>query len=153
MFNVILHFKNIVFCRFLPTPEGPIRKWDIKVVISCAISKQRQRHGAMFGLVNARFVHTIKHDVNIRYHPRIPFKQLQQSPYRKHHSALHTRVIKIQIQSTFINDHPKCRKILRLHYVILGYPSTRPGLQIVMDKPENFWALGGWLRGLETAPF
>lgn len=126
--------------KYLPTPERPIRKWNVIVLPSGTIPKKRQRHRFMLSSVDSRLIHAIKHYIHIRYHPRIPLEKLQQPPYSKHGSALHTRVVQIHEQLS-TNDHdPESRVFLGLRQMGRGDPSPSPGLEVLMDPPEEFWA-------------
>lgn len=130
--------------HFLPTPEGPIGKRDVKVRLGGAIAEQRQRQRPMFCPVNTRLVHTIKHHINVRNHPWVPPQKLQQPPDRERRSALHARVVQIDEQSAPDDHGPERREFSGLLQVGRRDSGPVPGLEILVDPPEE---LGAFVSG------
>lgn len=108
--------------------------------LSGTVPEQRQWHGPMFSPVNTRLVHAIKHHINIRYHPRVPSKKLQQTPDRKHGSALHTRIVQINKQFPTNYHDPESSEFPGFHQMGIRDSGPGPRFEIPMDPPEEFRA-------------
>jgi hypothetical protein len=112
-------FKTKLEC--LPTPEGPIRKWDIQMLLSSAIPKHRwwgwHTMSRIQRPVYHRPVHAVKDHINIWYQSRIPPYQLHQTPNSKQHSALNTCITQIHIDLAIFYNHTKgCMLIYCMFY-------------------------------------
>lgn len=123
------------------------------MILGGAIPKQRQRHGAVLGPVDNRLIHAIKHQIHIRYHPRIPLEKLQQPPYREHRSALHARVKQVHVELPRNDYDTESREFLGFSHMGRRNPGHSPGLEVVVDPPEEIWACLARLRGVKTVSF
>lgn len=135
----------------LPSPEGPVGKWNVKVSLGGAVPKQRQRHVVVLGPVDARLVHTIKHHIHVRHHSREPFKQLNQSPDRENRPALHARVVHIHIQLPLHDHNAERREFLGLRQLGRRDSAPSPGIEIVVNPPEEVRAFGAGLSATRRA--
>lgn len=136
-----------------PTPEGPIRKRNVKVSRGGAIPEERQRERTMLGPVNNRLVHTIKHHINIRNHSRVPPEKLQQTPDREHGPALHTSIVQINEQSPSDDHRPESSEFPSLLQVTGGNSGPGPWLEILVDPPEELGAFASSRIGVGTTAF
>lgn len=126
----------------LPAPEGPIRKWDIQMLLSSAIPKYRWWDWCTMPSIQCPVyhwaVHAIKDHIDIWYQSRIPLYQLQQTPNSKQHSALHTCIKQIDIDLVIFYHHSKGSMLTyRIFYQGKRYASLAPRCKVSVYRGKE----------------